>query len=287
MYKIEEDKIEQYSFDEFGNSKDVKDNEIGYTGYLYEKATQLNYAQARMYDTKSARFTTLDNNLNFNPLNQWFNGYNYVGNNPLNYVDNDGNVRTQTRLEHPFRLSPDRINTLNHQFNPDFREILISETINSAPNVAIDSIGELATGAIRDYQPLTVNIPMPGANGKPPINVTISSPHQGRHLHNHNFKKGNKNSASMIGYGATALSAYGHYQSGVMDQGQAVGYFAMTTTASKAGGAAGAKLASKFGFAAFSGPAGIIVGTVAAIFAGASYVNSVKKNGTINRTCLK
>ncbi len=44
-----------------------------------------------MYDSKLGRFNGLDNIINSNELPNSFNRYNYVANNPMNYVDRDGN----------------------------------------------------------------------------------------------------------------------------------------------------------------------------------------------------
>ncbi len=86
--------VNTYDYDAFGNvvkQTGTVENPYLYAGYRYDKDTGLYYLQARYYNAKVARFLTLDPDLgNENePLTQ--NGYNYANNNPVMYIDPDGN----------------------------------------------------------------------------------------------------------------------------------------------------------------------------------------------------
>ena len=63
-----------------------------FTGYEKDGETQLDFAEARMYQNKHGRFTAPDPLLaSSSPANpQTFNRYTYTGNNPINYTDPSG-----------------------------------------------------------------------------------------------------------------------------------------------------------------------------------------------------
>jgi RHS repeat-associated protein len=63
-----------------------------YTGYEKDDETQLDFAEARMYQNKHGRFTAVDPLMgSASPGNpQTFNRYSYTGNNPINYTDPSG-----------------------------------------------------------------------------------------------------------------------------------------------------------------------------------------------------
>jgi RHS repeat-associated protein len=63
-----------------------------YTGYEKDDETQLDFAEARMYQNKHGRFTAVDPLMaSASPINpQTFNRYSYTGNNPINYTDPSG-----------------------------------------------------------------------------------------------------------------------------------------------------------------------------------------------------
>ncbi|MFN0140396.1 MAG: RHS repeat-associated core domain-containing protein [Pyrinomonadaceae bacterium] len=63
-----------------------------FTGYEKDDETQLDFAEARMYQNKHGRFTAVDPLLSSAiPTNpQTFNRYTYTGNNPINYTDPSG-----------------------------------------------------------------------------------------------------------------------------------------------------------------------------------------------------
>jgi RHS repeat-associated protein len=63
-----------------------------FTGYEKDAETQLDFAEARMYQNKHGRFTAVDPLLSSASLDnpQTFNRYTYTGNNPINYTDPSG-----------------------------------------------------------------------------------------------------------------------------------------------------------------------------------------------------
>lgn len=63
-----------------------------YTGYEKDTETELDFAEARMYQNKHGRFTAVDPLMSSaNPINpQTFNRYTYTGNNPINNTDPSG-----------------------------------------------------------------------------------------------------------------------------------------------------------------------------------------------------
>lgn len=63
-----------------------------FTGYEKDTETDLDFAQARMYENQHGRFTTVDPLMaSASPVNpQTFNRYTHTGNNPINYTDPSG-----------------------------------------------------------------------------------------------------------------------------------------------------------------------------------------------------
>ena len=74
------------SFKYSSNDDDVRQK---FTGYQEDEETNLDFAEARMYENRHARFTAVDPLLasgnSANP--QTFNRYVYVGNNPMLFTD--------------------------------------------------------------------------------------------------------------------------------------------------------------------------------------------------------
>ena len=83
-----------YKYDDFGNTKLTGgtgiDNEICYTGQIYDRSTGLYYYNARYYDPKNARFLTQDTYRGENDQPDTLHLYAYCANNPINYVDPTG-----------------------------------------------------------------------------------------------------------------------------------------------------------------------------------------------------
>ncbi|MBW4829005.1 MAG: RHS repeat-associated core domain-containing protein [Clostridiaceae bacterium] len=80
-----------FNYDEFGISNN-KNYTFGYTGYEYDDISELNYAQARYYDQHQGRFISRDNIKGSIIYPDSLNDYTYALNQPLDYVDLDGNV---------------------------------------------------------------------------------------------------------------------------------------------------------------------------------------------------
>lgn len=83
-----------YDYDEYGNVETISgedfDNEICYTGQIYDKNTGLHYYNARFYDSETGIFTSQDTyrGENSNPLT--LNLYAYCAGNPVNNIDPTG-----------------------------------------------------------------------------------------------------------------------------------------------------------------------------------------------------
>ena len=63
-----------------------------YRSYIYDYETGLYYLQSRYYDPETGRFLNADGYINANGDLIGFNMYAYCSNNPVNYVDQSGNV---------------------------------------------------------------------------------------------------------------------------------------------------------------------------------------------------
>ena len=83
-----------YEYDDFGNTMVTSgsnfDNEICYTGQIYDQSSGLYYYNARFYDPKNARFLTQDTYRGENEQPDTLHLYAYCANNPINYVDPSG-----------------------------------------------------------------------------------------------------------------------------------------------------------------------------------------------------
>jgi RHS repeat-associated protein len=85
-------------FGEDWTSAAANDNQAGYTGHVEDAATGLTYMQARYYDPVIGRFLSIDP-VGFSPGRpSMFNRYAYVGNDPFNATDPDGEDRVLPRV---------------------------------------------------------------------------------------------------------------------------------------------------------------------------------------------
>ena len=66
---------------------------VGYTGHVYDEQVGLIYAGARWYDPKVGRFLSPDSVRFAADDTTSFNRYAYVGNDPLSWIDPDGNMK--------------------------------------------------------------------------------------------------------------------------------------------------------------------------------------------------
>ena len=97
--------IVQYTYDAWGNHKvEVLDpayqtlanlNPFRYRGYYYDPETNLYYLKSRYYDPETGRFITIDDITVLSATQEYVNGlnlYSYCFNNPVNAVDEEGNM---------------------------------------------------------------------------------------------------------------------------------------------------------------------------------------------------
>ncbi len=89
--------VAKYTYDAWGNILSQKGsmasvNPYRYAGYRYDEETQLYYLMARYYNPDTGVFLSLDpvRGDTMNPITM--NGYNYANNNPVMYVDPDGEL---------------------------------------------------------------------------------------------------------------------------------------------------------------------------------------------------
>lgn len=93
-----------YDYTDFGETTELAgaafDNQIRYTGGIYDEETGLYYLNARYYDPETGRFISQDSYRGkIDDPNQWH-LYVYCANNPINYVDPSGHLNvTFTRSQ--------------------------------------------------------------------------------------------------------------------------------------------------------------------------------------------
>ncbi len=85
-----------YEYDAFGNTTarigESFDNEICYTGQVYDKETGLYYYNARFYNPEDGRFITQDTYRGDGTDPTTLHLYGYCGNDPINRTDSSGNA---------------------------------------------------------------------------------------------------------------------------------------------------------------------------------------------------
>ncbi len=86
-----------YLYDPFGNTETLAnenfENEIRYTGQIYDESAGLYYYNARYYDPEDGRFLSQDTYRGENMEPETLHLYGYCANNPVNYVDPSGHAR--------------------------------------------------------------------------------------------------------------------------------------------------------------------------------------------------
>ncbi|MGL4483839.1 MAG: RHS repeat-associated core domain-containing protein, partial [Anaerovoracaceae bacterium] len=87
--------VKAYKYDEFGNTVSFGnlDNEVAYTGGIYDKSNRLYYLNARYYNPEDGRFITQDSYRGTNSDIGTWHLYAYCGNNPVIYVDPSGHSK--------------------------------------------------------------------------------------------------------------------------------------------------------------------------------------------------
>ncbi|WP_445490214.1 RHS repeat-associated core domain-containing protein [Niallia sp. 03133] len=88
--------VGSYTYDAFGNVLSesgtiAKENSIRYASYYYDQETKHYYLQARYYDPQNGNFLALDPYPGDDNDTLSQNGYTYASNNPVMFVDPDGN----------------------------------------------------------------------------------------------------------------------------------------------------------------------------------------------------
>lgn len=91
-----------YEYDDFGETKingsSAFQNEICYTGGIYDETTGLYYLNARYYDPENGRFLTEDTYRGEMNEPDTLHLYVYCKNNPINYVDPSGHIAVEVAL---------------------------------------------------------------------------------------------------------------------------------------------------------------------------------------------
>lgn len=89
----------RYDYDDFGETKesgaDDTENEICYTGGVYDRNTGLYYLNARYYNPEDGRFLTQDTYRGESNEPDTYHLYAYCKNNPINYADPSGHEYTR------------------------------------------------------------------------------------------------------------------------------------------------------------------------------------------------
>ena len=92
-------KVASYWYNDFGEVTENKadsyssfNNELQYTGAVYDDSTGLLYLNARFYDPQTGRFISRDTYRGVPDNADTWHLYAYCANNPVNYVDPSGNL---------------------------------------------------------------------------------------------------------------------------------------------------------------------------------------------------
>ena len=91
------DVVKFYNYDEFGNEENIAEgdnNPFRYSGEYFDAETGNYYLNNRYYTPASGRFITEDTYLGNDKLSVSLNRYTYCDNNPVMYIDSNGNTAT-------------------------------------------------------------------------------------------------------------------------------------------------------------------------------------------------
>ena len=110
--------ITGYKYDEFGSTKVVGNtefnNEVCYTGQVYDKETGDYYYNARYYNPEDGRFMTADTYRGEFEEPQSLHLYAYCANNPINFTDPSGHKYNRQKVR-------DYAATWYYRFNPLYK----------------------------------------------------------------------------------------------------------------------------------------------------------------------
>jgi len=91
----EQTMMNKYKYDPWGNllaETETVSNSYRYAGYRWDKETGLYYLQARYYSPTIFRFLSKDKDSGFRRNPQSLNKYTYAGNNPLTFIEQEGQM---------------------------------------------------------------------------------------------------------------------------------------------------------------------------------------------------
>ena len=109
--------IANYKYDSFGNIISITDNEgsiitnnnhiaiinpFRYRCYYYDRETNLYYLNSRYYNPEWGRFINVDDCIGMYGMVQGYNLYMYAFNNPINYIDEEGNFALFSSIKKAF-----------------------------------------------------------------------------------------------------------------------------------------------------------------------------------------
>lgn len=124
------EKLSEFDYDDYGETIEKGESskiEYRYTGQEWdEELQQYNYI-AREYDPKVGRFNSID------PVREGFSSYSYVDNNPINFVDNDGMVKTSFTSDSNFNFFNKR--KINNNIASIDKNINTMNKLYSDPNL--------------------------------------------------------------------------------------------------------------------------------------------------------
>ena len=161
----------------------VDDVRQGFTGYINDGETGLDFAEARMYSNRLGRFTTTDPILNSGRpiIPKTWNRFNYSLNNPLKFVDPSGlyeyaanaTDKEKKRFEKQLNKAKEQLAKIGKRYGKDSKEFTNAQrslNVYGDPNKAngvIVGFGKTSSGKPGEAGGLI------GADGKKSISVTF------------------------------------------------------------------------------------------------------------------
>ena len=203
-----------YEYSDFGEVEAIVeaiDNEICYTGAIYDASTGLHYMNARYYDPSNGRFISQDTYRGeLTSPGQWH-LYVYCANNPINYTDPSGHDLVLSALSAAAGL----MLVISYMTTPQFK-IAWNEFCNSVGNGLTSIGGQLKNGLLKvsDWSKSYINrvitnvkefTVVAAAQGK--INDCVRNKSKGAKYYEAYMKKSGKYSFIAIGKSLTSTKA--------------------------------------------------------------------------------